>query len=550
MANVIDELQGMDFGQIPTGTPQPQAAPQVDPQQAQTNVNQGQTQAPSAIDFLGVARKVTVASAMSSEGTKYVRTMKEYFKDKNTLSLPIEVKTLAYPPETLAVIAGDQAFILLFSEAITGHENLPVVAESRQATMTLQSTVGSNVKVRNVIVVTPSDYPKAETMAANLMNSFNCQLSPEVAEITLQSLSQYTIEVSTNRVTYDNFVNRFNPHGVQSPVTIGITVSASKPSRKSSNLDLFAQVENERFDIGAIGAYVTFIRNPNVGGTPKFLPEIHIAELTSALPYDGLVPLLLSVATDVLLDHGHWKNQFGEIREGGPNIGNLLMDANNSPMRITQAEQKEDIILNYCMPPALVMDIVEGRYRIPGMEMYAINGLHPMIMESYNKFFRGCKNFTSSFSTSASPVIPIHREYIGTVGVAGVQFDSRYVDYLTMMVHHSNNPATQQLLYHPIREEDHMNLVRQFCPDFEALYLNQVVAFKAEVVRAIQQGVHGNLRIIDGTQQVGTIDISPLLAASQGFANTQATAYFQQGGTPFGQIYGPQANSIQPNLYS
>lgn len=495
----------------------------------------GQDNAP---DFLSIARKAAVATAMSSEGSKYVKTLKEYLEAKNSSQTPIKVISLTYPPETLAVISGDNAFLLLFSEANRKEDNLPTISMAKSALQTLQSVAGNSVRMRNAIVVTPQDYEKPEVMGAHLINAFTTMTNSDIRGLNIQSLKKYQLEVSTNPHNYNDFNRRNDPHGMPARADLKMTVSVNVPKRNNtSNLNLFDQADADKMEIATIGAYVNFVQTQStLNGMQKFIPEVHISSIVTGLPFEGIIPLLLALATDTLIDNHYWKAQFSDL--GGmhsPNIGTLINDpTTGSPWRAENLQQRDQFIAMYCEPPVLILDVVEGRARIPGLEQYALPEGAPRIIGTYNQFLN-----SQTIPTTAIPGQLLAREYIGCIQTGAESVDSRWVDYLNMMIHHSSQQMQCKMLLNLYqREEDHVNIVRQFAQDLALYYVNHMVVLRPEVLRSIQTQVHSAIKTVNGNAVSGTVDISSLLSTGQGFISNPQGGYYQASQTPFGMLYG------------
>ena len=494
-------------------------------------------------DFLEVYRRSTAATAMSSAGTKYVRELREHLEMKRG-TLDIKIITLTYPPETLAIVCGDSAFLLIFSEANRKDDNLPTAALTKTAMRTLQSAV-PNASVHNYIVVTPQDYEKVEAMCAHLINCFAAFFTPDVRNLNINSMNRSQIEISLNPHNYEDFTRRVEPHGVASRADIQMTVYLNTPKRQNSaNLNMFEQIDCDKTELATIGSYVNFISSPDGTGVPKFLPEVHISSIVTNMPIQGMLPLLLSLATDYLIDQGGWKSQFSNL--GGThmaNIGNLLMDPQTgAPWRCENITARDALITQYCRPPVLILDVVHGRAHIPGLEQYADSQQSPRIVDSYNRFLA-----TNQIPSDAKVGYLLCQEYAGFVSLSGNSADSRWIDFLNMMVSHSTNRAQCELLMsHPNRPEDMTAIKRSLCSDLTLHYVIDMVILQPEVLRGVQAAVHQKLRTISGNVASGSVDMSALLAASQGFATGMGnTAYTGSITSPFAPIY----NNVNVNLF-
>lgn len=492
----------------------------------------GQQDAP---DFLQVIRQTTAATAMSAAGTKYVHDLKEHIKAKCGL-MDIKTVTLSYPPETLAVVCGDSAYLLIFSEANRKDENIPTCALTQPAQMTMRSVLGDSVVLRNSIVVTPYDYDKVEAMGAHLVNCFAAGSSTEVRGLNIRSLNRSQLEISPNPDGYDDFTRRVDPMGSASRADIKLLVSLNSPKKNNpANLNMFEQIECDKTEIASIGAYVTFASAQDASGQAKFIPEIHISSLVTNMPFPGMMPILISLATDYLITNQGWKQPFANLGgQGQPNIGNLLVSETGAPWRCENLMQRDSLITQYCVAPVLLLDVTHGRARIPGIEQYAIAESNPMIVESLNRFL-----IDANIDPHAKVTEMYYQEYTGFLISGGIPMDSRWIDFLNLMVSQSQNRAQcEMLLSHTRRPEDMVAIKRSLCPDLVLHYVTDVVILQPETVRCIQNAVHRHVRTANANTAAGAIDVSIALAASRGFAAGAGTpSYTGSVGSSFAPFY-------------
>lgn len=515
--------------------------------QQQCPPNQGQADAPNFID---IARNTVIAAAISPKGSQYIKELKETISERAS-SYPITPKviTLPYPPETLCIYAGNNAFVLIFEESNRREENLPTVALEKLALTAMQSALTKNVRMWNAIIVTPQDYDKASVMGAFLVNSLVALSSTEVQSMTIGAMSRFNLEISTNPAVYENFLARYYPHGVADRADLKITLSLCSPKRTGNPANLFDAAGSEKIDIGVIGAYVVFTEAPSVNmGYKKFIPEVHISTLMTMVQYDGLIPLMLATATETLIDSGYWKTQFSDFGPNSPNIGNLIDDpTTGQPFRVENLAAMEAMIQTYCDHPVLILDVMEGRARIPGIEKYAMPNTGDLIIGTYNKFLG-----TNAIPLGATPPCHLYtNDYTGYINMGKDKEDSRWCSFLNMMIYHAQRrSACAQLLAHYMREEDNVNAVRQFFPDLELLYVNHMILLEPSVLRMVQAAVKSHIRTINGNQVSGVVDTAALLAAGKGFVSAPTGVFYgsmQQN--PWTQLYGMGGNSMQPNLF-
>lgn len=562
-ARVDNPVDNFMDGVPPTGNPQ-------QPQQPAAGAR-GQHDAP---DFIEVVRKAVVATAMSRDGVEYMKQFKATVDTYNQGNRqPTTVVPLSYPPETQAVVNGRNAFLLMFSECNQQGENLPTVAVERAALESMIAKLGSGIKMKNAIVITPEDYHKAPTMGSCLVNSFMSFTDQFVRTLTIDSLAANLIDISTNPDVFNRFNAKHCPHGVEPRSDLKITVSLNVPKHNfhNSNQTLFDLADTDKVEIGTIGAYVIFNQhNTNIygqvtpvvvaddtnfsipGQQPIFIPEVHISSITTILPIPELIPLMLSIAASVLLGNQYWKTQFSAVGnvEGAPNIGNLVINSQTGqPMDIMNLATRDKFINEMCTPPYLVLDIMEGRYRTPGLELYSLPeaSAWQKIIDDLNRFFTTRRTQNGQAMVAAPfvnnnampPTQLLYNNYAGYVKALGSNYiDSRWCSFLNIVATFPQMDAlARNLLVHYGREEERVKLLRNFYPDMVLHYVNHCVMISPDVLSRIQENVNRNLKVQTGNTATGYVDMSPLAAAARAFNTSASQQYFMATTNPFGQIY-------------
>ena len=511
--------------------------------QYQQNMQQPQMTA-SAPDFLSVARRIQQATAMSNAGAEYVAGVKKFLAER---APDIKVVALSYPAESLAFVLADKAIALIFSDAVRVEDNVPTIAHARNVLLNLRDVVGANVNLIRTVVVTPDMYPLVTNMGVYIANALISSVDPDINALTVESLEKYQVEVSNNPTVYDNFVKQYDPHGVPARADLKLTVSLNVPRRNSNNVDLFGKVDIERTDIAAIGAYVIFSQHLE-NGNIKFLPEIHISNIVSSIMTPGIVDLLLGLAATQLYDNQFWKAQFSNLASNmAPNIGNLVVNqADNQAFKAENLAQRDKVIADFCSAPMLFLDIAEGRAVIPGLERFALPEWAPQLITSANNFMCGA----SMLSPAMTPAVSFYQEYIGFYQNGSELFDSRWIDYLNLMIRHPElRESYKALLSHQPNADLQLNVIRQCQPDVQIHYDNHVVALSGAFIRPLQNVIRTRVKLINAQQQMGAIDITGMMQMGREFAaNPGNVGYYQQASvSPFNQIYG--VTGLQQNLF-
>lgn len=544
-ASVQEQLGGAQAPAFGAQAPRVDAAAAAQPQTAGVS---GQQAAPS-LDFLSAVKNSRMASAMSQAGMDYVKSFKENLQNSDSGKNEVKVYNLPYPANALAAVAHNKAIVLIFSEAVRQKEDLPTVAQARNSLNGLRALAGNNVLVIDTIVVTPADYQKPSVMAAHVYNALLANASDEFASLCVASLKKSQLDVSTVPAVWENFMAATDPHGVLPRADLTMTFSVGKQGRQSELL--FDQAENEEFPFAAVSAFVNFSRTL-VNGQQKFLPEIHISNISSLILHQNIIPMLISEAASVLLDNQYWKAQFVEMaRTEWPNIGNLIVDTENGETWSCQnLQQRDEFIANYCAAPILVLDIEEGRAKIPGLEKYADPAWNGEIVNTFNRFLVGSNVSLSTAAVVAEPFFTTYEGEVTTVGNTAA--DTRYIDFLNQMIHKKTMRGECEILlaHYSTPEEDIANK-RRFEQSINLHYVNYQVVLVPDVIRAALNAIVSTVGNINGNRITGTVDLSRFMNMGQRWGQA-AYGSTQQGmygavNNQFSTLYGPQG--IQGSLF-
>ncbi len=499
------------------------AMEQVNQNQPQQTKDKGQTNTP---DLATLIRSFKTTATISDGGREYLSKLKEIIaaNDKN-----IQIDTLTTPPGSFAIRKSEQCFIMLFSEVLMNNQGMvddnPVTSYTKSARSTVWALYGNKVNILNVVVITPEDYHKVEIMANYIINSFIAVLDQEIGTINCQMFKDYTIQTSSSADQYDRFVRMYSPHGVPARADMKLTIYGVKNGSMSQNSKNFwNESDQDRIDIASVGAYVTF--STVDGMNNKFIPEIHISEIISNIPIRNLISFILGVASSVFMDTGYWKNIFHDLGPNQPNIGNLFLNVTDgSVYRATNLTDVETILNTQLNQPIIIVDIPDGRARIIGLEQYATNpGPGNTAIASANAFFNANQAGNHVISSANQTHTPSYYQYDGYIRKGGENIDSRWIDYLNMMIHHSATPAKCHLLLsHCINPVDHVKRLREFGEDLTLLYMTTYSIINPVFLRDVQNAITSNMRINITNVQAGFISSANFLNASQLYAQNAPT---------------------------
>lgn len=515
--------------------------------------DKGQQNAPQPDDVFNLIRSIANATAMSSQGVKFLEELKDNLAIKaSILREELEVVSLPYPAESQLIRCGNLGIVLIFPEALTKEPDIPFAAFSREAIKSVQ-LVKPGVRVISNFIVGPANYKNAAVYAAQIINIFNVASNPAVARMTMNMFANCQITVDPSPASYEAFCKKYDPEGIKAraDLTAVFTVSRAKFNRNSPVL--FDAINTDRLEIGAVGGYVSWVcQDPN---NPQFTPIFNFTNIITGLPILGLSAVLITLGLLVFVDGKGWINQFNKFGPDYPNIGNLVtVIETGAPYKASNYAERDYVLSQPSVgkTPCPVIHVAEGRFRIPGLEHFALNTpkSNAAIINSINNFL-GYKQFPET----ASAATLIARNYIGTfTGKGGMTVDSRNCDYLSEMKDWgaSDKVKCNKLLGWYDNPQQQLMIDRDFHPDLELIYDNYIAALNPDVFCPLKAILAPGLHVINTTNPSGFMDMSII--------NNIAHGYSQQAGfggntgfnfgrvNDFNQIWG--ATGIQKNLFS
>ena len=524
--------------------------------------DKGQQNAPQPDDVFSLIRSIANATAMSSQGVKFLEELKDNLAIKaSILKEDLEVVALPYPAESQLIRCGNLGITMIFPEALTKEPDIPYAAFSKETVKSVQ-LVKPGVRVIANFEVVPASYKNAAVYAAQIINIFNVATNPAVARMTMSMFANCQITVDPSPASYEAYCKKYDPEGVRAraDLTAVFTVSRAKFNRNSTVL--FDAINTDRLELGAVGGYVSwvcqdptnqqFTPNPNI---PQFTPIFNFTNVITGLPILGLSAVLITLGLMVFIDGRGWINQFNKFGPDYPNIGNLVtVVETGAPFKASSYAERDYVLGQPSIgkTPCPVIHISEGRFRIPGLEHYALNTprSNAAIIDSINSFL-GYK----AFPETAVATKFASRNYIGTfTGKGGVAVDSRNCDYLSEMRDWgtSDKAKCNKLLGWYNNPQQQLMVDRDFHPDIELFYDNYIALLNHEVFCPLKAILAPGLHVINTTNPNGFMDMSFINSIANGYS--QSAGFSGSTGFNFGrvndfnQIWG--ATGIQKNLFS
>lgn len=527
----------------PVQQPQPQPQQQYAQPQAQYDPNAQMAQVRSKVPDINMLLKNSVsATAFSEEGTNYVKKLLERLNArKNILPADLQVINLSYPPESLAFVCLGKAIILIFSETNSQHVDRPVFELSEEAIRTLQRTCGGKVEVRNTIVVAPQDYARADQMSVEIVGELQGVLDRSIIDASLESFRNSDLTIVTDRNWCDNYLATHDPHGVKDRDSLIMAVCVSNRRNRNNMYDSQGnpiQTNEDLQTLAVISGYVDFMITNQLNITRTgylYMPVVHISRIVSSVQNEKFILLYISVAIERWITNGGWRAQFDDIGNFSPNIGNLTTDpATAAPKAVTNATERDQFINENCTAPLPVIDVVNGRARIPSLERYAMPEIWSQaILASCNSFLQG-----RGAVPNVQPTSVIYTDYTGNFQSANTSSyqDSRWIDYLNVMIHSKDPNRCAKLLVKQPDPLSEFRVIKEYGPEVNPLYLRQVVCIVPEVSSCLASAIRNAVNIVNNGTRANSINIDSYIKLANAFA------YAPQ------MPYSPQ-NNIMMNVY-
>ena len=515
----------------------------------------GQTNAP---DILAFMQGTDIATSMSPEGMNYIKTFREYLENKSMGGVKFEMSTMNNPAESQVIVCTKNgrksAIVLVFDETVVRiNQNHPTAAVAKTVIDQFRRNY-PNVDFLQMVIITKEDYPRVRAMAANVVNAL---LGVYENSLTVDSFKNYRLEIVPNINQVKMFIDHLSGHGVPERMDFGFLINIVTPSSKNAanSQNFFSQAEDERKTLAAVTGYTTFLQNTGYvppAGAPslkKFFPVVHISSIISPIQVYGMLALVLPLAAMSFLDNGQWEAPFKQFGAAGSvNIGNLVMGGDGQPYSVTNYQEFAQFKQLYLENPVLVLDVTSGRFSVPGLSFIGNTCANDNfnadleLRRTMAKFLNSDLSALSDASNSSFGCLA-SAELTGTIGVGGALSDSRYADYLNLMIHHGKQMTRLNDLLMPLLNYELVaNVIREFCPDFNPLYMTNRMLLNPQMIAIMKQQLQSKTKLI--RPEVG--DNYGSTSMYSDFANRYNQFNNMQG---FGNVVSPFVNNSNLNLF-
>ena len=482
-----------------------------------------------AITIDSLLQKMTNVSGLSQEGHAYFQTIEKKLVDCGSTIKSLPISTNRIEGRVYFDMTTMSAINLMASESYAPIDSTP--AASQSADFAFNAKIQRpNLKVLETVVVHPSDYGRAENMAAFIYNAIEGH--KHMSEVTIGSFSGERFSIITRKEEVDRWIMANSPHAIQARNDNGILICRNV--RRDPKLDQFGtKPEIEQIPFMAIAGYTRFL-SPEDSGVGKYIPIFVITDVVCRLPLGNLIPLVQAIATDAFIIKSLCYRPYASFAvKGQPNLGNLFTNQETGiPYEIKSMDEYHRFVRESLMNPFLAFDITEGRARPIGIDLLINRDSRKTMVDLASQFF-------NQTITTQTPDVGVWQcqNYNGFYSEQGVLRDTRYVDYLHMVPLMMNQLKTlQPLLIQPKTPGERIAKIRElFTEGVESLYITNTVVIDVAYTVVVASLIK-NVSLDYDTTQADNYSLAPLISYRP---NYSAFSLGQQDGQQ--NVYGQAA---------
>lgn len=462
---------------------------------------------PRLMSFLSM---LGAGGALGADVERYIETVRSYLPKDGASSAcgPVKIQRLSEPNGAHAFIVDNKAIVLVFEELLPPADTQNFVPLSVHASVlsdVLKKEAGLGDPI-NVILVQREDYPRAQLMAMHLSLNLAFATNSRFSDETVGLLGGVEFVVDPNPDQFRSYIDKHSPHAVQGRMDYGFVLSA----RFNRRIAGMASVDDLK-PIAAVGAYTEILRNGASDGMfaqpgqPQFVATVHITEIATEIPHSGIVPLLLAQAANMFIDQQRWLQPLMSFQKQKPNLGNLMIDPtdkNRLGFLNNRAELGEWLARNMMPRALLVVDVAEGRARIPALANYGNQTTYgKRVYEQIAGFFGNAV----PLDTNRPSYYNLAQTFLGTWGDpkrGGALLDSRYLDYLELLANNGASGNAALLLQYPQDPTYRARLLSELSSgSFKSLWWTQLSIIDPVMLAGLASAVASRVRILGPSQQ-------------------------------------------------
>ena len=441
----------------------------------------------------------------------------------------INVRYLPRPSDTVAFICNGYAVVLIMAESNLSNLNVPVIHNELTAKEALLQ-VDPSVIIKQIVVVDENDYTNAEKYANSIRDVFTSIFMP--VKPNIRHLLETNITVSDSPLDYAAAYSKLSPHSV--PLRCDLTLTVYSQPKNPGNYNpqnwmqqreqdyYFSNPELANRDVLAtIGGYVEVVRHmSSYNGKYVYIPIIHITEIQSGVIADEMLPICIVIAANRWLFANGWHKWFIDHMKNAhgnaADIGCFISDRDGGVLRAGTEADFYKILYENFMAGQIVLDVVDGRFTIPGILKLASRDVSVAqeVTNSYMAFFRNNNNNIMPYQ-GPMPYMVADVQYRGTYMLGTKVLDTACIDYMNeVLIHPTDSLRCEKLLLRKANPIAAVMDQRQFEPDLKLLYRADIVLFVPSYITWLNSNMPG-LNMFCNGQHMGLADLSAIAANAE-----------------------------------
>lgn len=448
---------------------------------------------PSLINLISQAE---APASLTESGRAYVEALEKLVRQKaSSRNLNIKITrldTLAVP--SILFECNGQVIPVLVPGPNSGlnEDTPPMVALRDIMNVYWERNKPERAKTTSAVSIDDNSYGPGyvEAMACGIINIFHTNTIAQ--QIDLTALKQQRLHIDTSLSAVTQYFQAWSPHAVMPRTEFGFVLSAVpqnyNPNNKASKGSFYDSMVSGLIPLAAVSGYVELINENRTSqaGTPLFTPVVHISEVSTQIPSLRMLELLICIFSNLSVSRRFWQRQFENFAENEPNIGNMIFDGTKTPpepYRVSSLIELDAFLRNSISDPCIVMDVVDGRFRIPGIEMFAMQDKQQLLLTELGGLIN-----TELPKSQVSAAL--WSEYIGVFADNNaIPTDSRYLDYLRLMVNNKHQSPAVLPFATRIPDADpkaRVQALRNFYPTLRVTNNCTTVTFNPALLKFIQ----------------------------------------------------------------
>lgn len=396
--------------------------------------------------------------------------------------------------------------------------------------------IPGEVHVVTALLYHERDMYLAMNMANHIVTVLNTYSNPEIRNVGVEQLTadlDWVVDPSV--IAAEEFVASQMPTKIRPPADFGFVFGV----RRNRGRNDYGRYRDGRDDVDnverliGVTAYTEFLGPwKDRDGTYKFQPVIHGAITASPL----MLPIVENLALAWLVQQGimdrGWEQSFKRFTsDNGQNIGTLIKDPEDRTklFRVKNMDQFDDMMRLNFFEPMLVMDVMDGYYRIPSRLCYANRGTNDsnLVVADAARFFDvGVPDLDNE------PSRVIAKEYVGTYGEGEHLTDSRKFTYLEMAKRGApEEDHAEIMLNYQHDERIRADLISDLNPGFRSEYLNQVCLIDPDYMSWLSGAIKASgMEVFNNYTRNSSVPMSGYASRSRDFSRFQDITRYRDNG--------------------